>query len=326
VLDTRSPVTLAPRSRTSASSWSSVANEVPAYAARSPAPVQLRRVPDRLVDGQPQVRRVDHEVVHARSTDGAASFSASSPGSCANSRPVPAGPVRYSHRDRRRASVRIDSNAPACRACPRRRPSPLDRRIDRTAAAWSPCRSCRVELVLLTAWTNASTWSTPSLPAAAATTRQQRDLLASGTSNGRPRTRRPTPLAVRGSGASTTGSKLTGRTPARPAPPARRAGRGLRGLHHAGREPQVPSCTTRTEIPASALSFTPSSCPSRSRIICSRIRSARKSACHPSSRARSSAAVAISRSGSAERGSIRDASRPRRRHPHRVVVACPEPS
>ena len=48
-------------------------------------PVELGGVPDRLVDGEPEIRRVDDEVVGPACTEGACSFSASSSGSWASS-------------------------------------------------------------------------------------------------------------------------------------------------------------------------------------------------------------------------------------------------
>ena len=79
-------------------------------------PVELGGVPDRLVDREPQVGRVDDEVVGAGLAPRArASFSASSSGSRASSAsqsqfPADAGPVRYSQpRPTGGASVRIVS-------------------------------------------------------------------------------------------------------------------------------------------------------------------------------------------------------------------------
>ena len=96
----RSPVTfISAEPYRSLPSWSKVAKEVPGVGRLvAERPVQLGGVADRLVDGQPQVGRVDDQVVRARPRRSArASSRRAAPGSAPARRPSPSRcPVRYS--------------------------------------------------------------------------------------------------------------------------------------------------------------------------------------------------------------------------------------
>jgi hypothetical protein len=236
------------------------------------------------------------------STDGAATFSASSAGSRASSpsqsQPVPS---RYSQpRPTGGAVVRIDSNAPVSRSTATA-VTVASTRTRRWVSA-DPARSAK-NLSSRTPWKPASTWSTDPWsssrwlhPASSAT------FSASGTSNGSTSyAERQLRSPAGGSAARTTGRDVTGlqtraTSTARSASSA--AASGVSATPAA--KPHVPSCTTRTEIPVSRSSLVASVRPSRRWIRWSRIRSARKSACSaPSWRARRSAESAIARRGSA---------------------------
>lgn len=257
------------------------------------------------------------------STDGAASFSASSSGMRASSpsqsqwspdshsHPYPAGG----------ASVRIVSNSPP------EIPTASTTGYSRTRC-WVvtvPARSAK-NLFSLTCMIVASTWSTRSSASSRRLHPASSAILSPvGTSNG---SISYAEIQVRsawtGSGASSMGSRFTALATAatstacaatRAAPPV------VRSMPAA--KPQVPSLTTRTDSPTSSASSAVSSAASWRLRVWLRMRSRRKSACSaPSSRARVRAASASARSGSAVKaGSMSCTLRNLPRRPTRTAPA-----
>ena len=245
-------------------------------------PVELGGVPDRLVDRQPQVRRVDDEIVGARLDRARRHLLGEQLRHFVDlGVPVPAvaGDELPAATDRRRqAPHRLELTRlgvdPHC-GQRRHEPHPLlgGRRPDQVGVelVLEYLRDSGVDVI------DAGGGEQPGGPVG-----QQRDLVGVGDVErvdvvGRDPARvgigglvgQFDRLAVDGLG-----------SPSRSRRPARRPARAASGVRSTpAANPQVPSCTTRTANPVSSSSSLPSRLPSRSRRFCDRRRSTRRSAC-----------------------------------------------
>ena len=259
---------------------------------------------DRLVDGQPQVRRVDDQVVAAGLDRRArpASRPAARAARPARRVPVPApvaGHGRYSQpRPTGGASVRMVSNRPLA--------------VDRRPRSRSGCIRTRcwvrgagqvgVELVLLDREqrrvdvVDAVAGQQPGAPVG-----EQRDLLGVADVERVDLVRRdPADLAVRRLGGQLDPLGVDrGAPPGRPRPPARRPGPPVRRSGRSRRRsPRCPSTTTRTARPRSSASLSVSRFAVRQAdLLAPDALDAEVGVLAPSSAARCSAASASSRSG-----------------------------